>query len=320
LNPATPPCAARVICLAKEQRRAKQRQKVVISSQQSRMRRVYRFLRALLVLGHAVPTLATAVAGTAFFLIGQNDARISLDAGFVFISVYLILYSIGAMNDYFDEPLDRRGDRQEKPLVAGDLSRTTALLLWLTTGALGVAAGYHFSLQVVGIATLLWLLGLSYNLWAKPTRLSWLPFMAFYPSLPVLGFVAAGRFTPALLLAYPVGGLLSVGLNVANTIPDIDRDIEGGVSGFTHKLGKARALVVLWLSLAATMILMASSMWLVGGRPGRLVPGVAIGMLLLGAMIADWVVLRSPGSLKRTFYLSAGCAVVIGCAWVASLP
>jgi len=32
------------------------------------------------------------------------------------------------------------------------------------------------------------------------------------------------------------------------------------------------------------------------------------------------MVLRSPGSLKRTFYLSAGCAVVIGCAWVASLP
>jgi 4-hydroxybenzoate polyprenyltransferase len=284
------------------------------------MRRVYRFLRGLLVLGHAVPTLATAVAATVFFLIGRGDARISLDAAYVFVSVYLILYSIGAMNDYFDEPLDRRGDRQEKPLVAGDLSRTTALLLWLITGALGVAAGYHFSWQVVGIAAFLWLLGLSYNLWAKPTSLSWLPFMAFYPSLPVLGFVAAGRITPALLLAYPVGALLSLGLNVANTLPDIDRDVEGGVSGFTHKLGKTRALIVLWLSLAATMVLMASSTWLVGGQSGRLAPGLGIGVLLLVAMIADWTVLRSPGSLKRTFYLSAACAVVIGCAWVASLP
>ncbi len=292
----------------------------MISSQQSRVPRLYRFLRGLLVVGHPLPTFLTAVAGTAFFLIGRNDVRITLDAAFVFISVYLILYSIGAMNDYVDEPLDRRGDRQEKPLIAGDLSRTAALLLWLTTAALGVAAAYHFNLRVVGIATLLWLLGLSYNFWAKPTSLSWLPFMAFYPSLPILGFVAAGRFTPALLLAYPVGGLLSVGLNVANTIPDIDRDIEGGVKGFTHKLGKTRALVVLWLSLAATMILMASSMWLVGGHPDRLAPGLGIGVLLLGAMIADWAVLRSRGSLKRTFYLSAGCAVVIGCAWVASLP
>ena len=292
----------------------------MISSHQSRMRRVYRFSCGVLVLGHAVPTLATAIAGTAFFLIGRNDARVGLDAAFVFVSVYLILYSIGAMNDYFDEPLDRHGDRQEKPLVAGDLSRTTALLLWLTTGVLGVAAGYYFSWEVVGIATFLWLLGLSYNLWAKPTSLSWLPFMAFYPSLPVLGFVAAGRFTPALLLAYPVGALLSLGLNVANTLPDIDSDVEGGVSGFTHKLGKTRALIVLWLSLAATMILMASSTWLVGGRPGLLAPGLGIGVLLLGVMIADWAVLRSPASLKRTFYLSAACAVVIACAWVASLP
>lgn len=292
----------------------------MISSQHSRMPRLYRFSRALLIVGHPLPTFLTAVAGTAFFLIGRNDARITLDAAFVFISVYLILYSIGAMNDYVDEPLDRRSNRQEKPLVAGDVSRTAALVLWLMTAALGVAAAYHFDLRVVGIAALLWLLGLSYNYWAKSTSLSWLPFMAFYPSLPVLGFVAAGRFTPALLLAYPVGALLSLGLNLANTLPDIDRDVEGGVSGFTHKLGTTRALIVLWLSLAATMVLMASSTWLVGGRPGRLAPGLGIGMLLLGAMIADWMVLRSPGSLKRTFYLSAGCAVVIGCAWVASLP
>ena len=294
--------------------------KVVTSSQQYRARRLYRFSRGLLVVGHPLPTLLTAVAAMAFFMIGRDDVTVGIDAAIVFISVYLILYSIGAMNDYVDEPLDRRGDRKEKPLVAGDLSRTSALLLWLTTAALGVAAAYHFSLGVAGIAALLWLLGVSYNFWAKPTSLSWLPFMAFYPSLPVLGFVAAGRFTPALLLAYPVGGLLSVGLNVANTIPDIDRDIEGGVNGFTHRLGTTRALVVLWLLLAATMILMASSTWLAGGRPGRLAPGLGIGIFLLGAMIADWAVLRSPASLRRTFYLSAAFAVVIGCAWVASLP
>lgn len=292
----------------------------MISSQQSRVRRLRRLLRGLLVVGHPLPTFLTAVAGTAFFLIARNDAGITRDAVFVFISVYLILYSIGAMNDYVDEPLDRRGDREEKPLVAGDLSRTSALLLWLATAGLGVAAAYHFNLLVAGIATLMWLLGVSYNFWAKPTSLSWLPFVAFYPSLPVLGFVAAGRFTPGLLLVYPVGGLLSVGLNVANTIPDIDRDIEGGVNGFTHRLGTTRALVLLWLSLAATMVLMASSLWLVGGHAGRLAPGLGIGVLLLGTMIADWALLRSPGSLKRTFYLSAGCAVVIGCAWVASLP
>jgi geranylgeranylglycerol-phosphate geranylgeranyltransferase len=272
------------------------------------------------MLGHPLPTLLTAVAATAFFLIARGEIRISLDAAVVFVGVYLILYSIGAMNDYVDESLDHRSKRNEKPLVAGDLTRSVALMLWMATGVLGVAAGYHFGLEVLGIAIILWILGFSYNFWAKSSGLSWLPFMAFYPSLPVLGFVAAGRFTSSLLLIYPVGALLSLGLNVANTLPDIEADVEGGVNGFTHRLGTRKALMVLWASLAATMILMASSLWLVGGHTGRLAPGLGIGALLLCVMIADWAMLRSHNSLKRTFYLSAGCAVVIACSWVASLP
>lgn len=292
----------------------------MISSRGHQAGRIYRFSRGLLVLGHPLPTFLTAVAATAFFLIARGEIRVSLDAAVIFIVVYLILYSIGAMNDYVDEPLDRRGKRLEKPLVAGDLTRPTALSLGLTTGLLGVAAAYHFGLVAAGITITLWLLGFSYNFWAKPTGLSWLPFMAFYPSLPVLGFVAAGRFTTSLLLAYPVGSLLSLGLNVANTLPDIDRDVEGGVNGFTHKLGTRKALAVLWISLAATMTLMAVSVWLLRGRSERLAPGLAMGVLLLGVMIADWAFLRSRNSLKRAFYLSAGCALVIGCAWIASLP
>ena len=87
------------------------------------------------------------------------------------------------------------------------------------------------------IAIVLWLLGFSYNFWAKRTRLSWLPFAGFYPSLPLWGFVAAEKFTPTLLLTYPVCALLAVGLNVANTLPDLERDLAGGVKGFTHRLG-----------------------------------------------------------------------------------
>jgi 4-hydroxybenzoate polyprenyltransferase len=291
----------------------------VTSSRRHQAGRIYRFSWGLLVLGHPLPTFLTAVAATAFFLIARDEIGVSLDAAVIFIVVYFILYSIGAMNDYVDEPLDRRSKRQEKPLVAGDLTRSMALSLWLATGFLGVVAAYHFGLEEAGIAIMLWLLGFSYNFWAKPTGISWLPFMAFYPSLPVLGFVAAGRFTPSLLLAYPIGSLLSLSLNVANTLPDIDRDVEGGVNGFTHKLGTRRALLVLWISLAATMALMALSVWLFGGRPERLAPGLAIGMLLLGIMMADWAVLRSYNSLKRTFYLTAGCALVIGCSWTASL-
>jgi 4-hydroxybenzoate polyprenyltransferase len=224
------------------------------------------------------------------------------------------------MNDYVDEPLDRLACRREKPLVAGDLSRDAALAIWVATALLGFAASYAFNLATAAIAIVLWLLGVSYNFWAKRTRLSWLPFAGFYPSLPLWGFVAAGKFTPALLLTYPVCAPLAVALNIANTLPDLESDLAGGVKGFTHRLGQSRALFLLWFCLAATMILMAAAGVLIGGHLGRLIPGMVAGAFLLGAMMADWAFLRSPATLRRTFYLSAAGALLLGCAWIVSLP
>ena len=279
-----------------------------------------RVARGLFFLGHPLPTFLTAVAATTFFFIARGAVAMSLDAGALFFSVYLVLYSIGAMNDYIDEPLDRLACRHEKPLVAGDISRTAALLIWLATALIGFAASYRFNSATVGIAVLLWLLGLSYNFWAKPTVLSWLPFVVFYPSLPLWGFIAAGRFTPSLLLTYPVCALLAVGLNVANTLPDLERDLEGGVKGFTHKLGQVRALILLWLCFSATSVLMTSTGLLIGSDLRRLAPGLIVGVFLVCGMIADWAFVQSQGTLRRTFYLSAAGAVVLGCAWVLSLP
>jgi 4-hydroxybenzoate polyprenyltransferase len=78
-------------------------------------------IRGLLVLGHPLPTFLTAVAATAFFFMARGEVAASAGAGLLFVSVYLVLYSIGAMNDYVDEPLDRLACRREKPLGAGDL-------------------------------------------------------------------------------------------------------------------------------------------------------------------------------------------------------
>ena len=103
-------------------------------------------IRGLLFLGHPLPTFLTAVAGTAFFLMARGEAAVGAGAGLLFVSVYLVLYSIGAMNDYVDEPLDRLACRREKPLVAGDLSRDAALTIWIATALFGFAASYAFNL------------------------------------------------------------------------------------------------------------------------------------------------------------------------------
>ena len=279
-----------------------------------------RLLRGVFFLGHPLPTAMTAIATVAFFMMARRNMQVTADTAVMFTSVLLIQYSIGCMNDYVDEPLDRLAQRDEKPLVSGDVPKTVALFLWVFAALSGFAASAYFNLAAAGIAVVLWLAGVTYNFWAKRTALSWLPFVVFFPSLPVWSFIAAGRFTPALLLSYPIGALLSVGLNVANTLPDLDRDLEAGLKGLTHRLGRNRALAVLWLMLGSAIVFMALSPHIINLRRTILMPGLAAGALLLALMIADWLVVRSPASLRRTFYLSAVSSLILGCTWIASLP
>jgi len=277
-------------------------------------------VRGTFRLGHPPATLVGAMAGTGFYFIARRSLDDRIGGAFLFAVIFCVLYSIGAMNDYCDEPRDRAARRSDKPLIAGDLTRSTALVLWIGSAALGVAAGFHFGPTIAGAAFLLWLAGVAYNFGLKGTAVSWLPLAVFFPSLPVLAFAAAGRYTPVLLLSYPVGLLLSVGLNIANTLPDLESDARSGVQGFVHRLGLARALPLLWVCLLATLLLMGAALRIVGGFSGIFTVGATAAALLLLVMIVDWLAHRSSASLRRIWYASALYAAVASLSWIASLP
>jgi geranylgeranylglycerol-phosphate geranylgeranyltransferase len=279
-----------------------------------------RLLRGLLFVGHPFATSMNAGLGTVSFLIAERRAGVNFDDVTLFASIWFVFYSIGSMNDYCDKTLDELALRQEKPLVAGDLSPIMAQYLWVVTALAGFVAAYHFNLSTVCIAVLVWWLGVAYNVWAKRSMLSWLPFVLALPSLPVWGFVAAGRVTPELFLSYPLGALLAIGLHIANTLPDLDRDTKGGVMGFTHKLGRVRAVALLWFSFATSIILVALVSATMSNSIHILRPAVVVAAILLIIMIADWLVHRSPKALQRGYYLSAIFAAVLAFSWVISLP
>jgi 4-hydroxybenzoate polyprenyltransferase len=99
--------------------------------------------------------------------------------------------------------------------------------------------------------------GMAYNLWAKGTVYSWIPYSVAIPALPVWGFLAANRFTPIVLVSFALGALMSLALNLANTIPDLKGDTQYGLQGLTHRLGLERSLVVVWSSFTGTILLLA---------------------------------------------------------------
>ncbi len=274
-------------------------------------------LRGLLFVIHPFPALINALAGALFYLMVVDVIRgVSIVA--MFFSVLLIHASIGSMNDFCDIDLDAK-TKPDKPIVRGDIRPRGALLVSILTAGAGALLSLSFNWPTLCVALTVLAAGMAYNFWTKGTAYSWVPYGVFIPALPVWAFVAADEFTPMVLLSFPLGALMSLALNVANTIPDLQGDTQYGLQGIAHLLGLKRSLLVVWSCLGATIIFLALTPSILGNNSIYLLPGILLGTALLVTMILDRLLSRSAASLRRGWYLSAVIAAILGCAWVASL-
>jgi 4-hydroxybenzoate polyprenyltransferase len=259
-----------------------------------------------------------AAAGAAFYLWLAAPGE-PLDAAILFGSILLIHASIGSMNDYCDIDLDRQ-TKPGKPIVHGDVTPGAALVVSGMSAVAGTLLSFWFGWATAAVAPIVLAAGMAYNFWAKGTIHSWVPYAIFIPALPVWSFLAAGKFTPVVLLSFPLGALIALALNLANTLPDLAGDLRYGIQGLAHQLGLRRSLLATWGAFFGAIVLLALTPAVLGNNPGVLYPGVALGALVLLAMIADCAANRSPAALTRGWYLSAILAAILGGAWVASFP
>ena len=133
--------------------------------------------------------------------------------------------SIGALNDLVDAPSDA-GRKPGKPIPAGHVTRTEARLIVALGAGVGVGLASLSSpaLALLGIAILA--IGYAYDLRAKGTAWSWLPFAVGIPLLPVFGwFGAEGTLPAAFGILLPVAVAAGAGLAIANARADWERDL-----------------------------------------------------------------------------------------------
>lgn len=259
-----------------------------------------------------------ALPATLFMRLASPSApigRLSL----LFMAVIAIYGAIGALNDYCDYSLDLTA-KPRKPLVRGLVTRKFALWQALILALVGLSLSAALNWLTVCFSALILALGIWYDVRAKRSLLSWVPYAVGIPTLPLWGYAAAGRFERVLLLAYPLGALLSVALNIGNTLPDHDSDAQFGLKALTHRLKLQHAILLAWSLYAAAMIGFAISAPWVGNNWKILGPGLAAGSLILLLMIGDYAIFRSQRSLQRNWITGGVLAVVVGLAWVASLP
>jgi 4-hydroxybenzoate polyprenyltransferase len=273
-------------------------------------------LRAVRII-HPFPTLlnVAATAGLAFVASGGTPAADVLVR--MLIVMFLAQSCIGVTNDLFDEELDATA-KPWKPLVAGAVTRRTAMWLAVAcgTGSMVIAAtlgAWSLALAALGLAC-----GLAYDARLKRSALSALPFMVAIPTLPLWVWVTLDEWDPVLWWLLPLGGLIGLSLHLVNTIPDINDDANAGVRGLAHRLGERNAVIVAWASFATALATTIAIAPFVSYQAPLYVATLAGGLLCMAGGIATYI-MHSARSLQVGFaLLGVGCAgLAVG--WLAAV-
>jgi 4-hydroxybenzoate polyprenyltransferase len=187
-----------------------------------------------------------------------------------------------------------------------------------------VAAGIGLVLAVPSgpatflVAVVVLLVGAGYDLFAKGTAWSWLPFAIGIPLLPVYGWLGVGGALPvSFAVLVPMAVLAGAGLAVANARVDLETDRVAGTRSVATALGARRSWWVGFALMAAAtavgVVLADPLSWPV--QPLALV--VAGTLVVLGGVVVGRG--ETAAVRRRAWEAQAVGAAIAATGWVAGL-
>lgn len=268
-------------------------------------------LGGLIRLVHPFPILLDGiVTGTAALLAG-GDGSTALRLG---VAMLALQASIGALNDLVDVPIDA-GRKPAKPIPAGLTTPDVARAVVVGSAALGLALTAPSGPGLVALAGLGLAIGYGYDLVAKGTAWSWVPFALGIPLLPVFGWYGvAAALPPPFAVLVPAAVIAGSALAIANALADAGRDQAAGVASVAIWLGPRRAWATgAWLHSIVGLIAVGS----------LLVSGTAT-PVIVAAILSDGVVLvgvslgrgSSALRLERAWEIQAIGIALLGATWL----
>jgi 4-hydroxybenzoate polyprenyltransferase len=235
-------------------------------------------------------------------------------AGRLGVAMTALQVSIGALNDVVDAPRDA-GQKPGKPIPAGTVSPGVARAVVVVAAALGLCLSLASGPWTVALGVVVLAIGYGYDLVAKGTAWSWLPFAIGIPLLPVFGWLGTTGELPGFFrILVPVAVVAGGALAIANARPDAERDAAAGVESVAVRLGNARSwlvssILLLGVGAVAVVTLVA---W---GAPAGAVGGAVTGVGLLAIGI-DAGRSRLPARLERAWEVDAIGVAVLAAAWL----
>ena len=267
---------------------------------------------------HPFPSLLDGAVVAWIALVAGGTAPVAVALG---LSMTCLQFAIGAVNDLVDAESDA-GRKSGKPIPSGLVTPTQARVVATAAAILGLALALAGGVWLLVLALVGLGIGLSYDLWAKGTTLSWLPLAVGIPLLPLYGWYGATGEVPGLfLVVIPAAANAGTALAIANAIVDMERDEAAGSRSIALALGPARASrlvlglhgVVALLAVASAAILGAPTGWVVAVLAACAVP---LGGAVLGLLAAD----RDATSLRELAWeVQAVGTGLLAVAWLGAL-
>jgi 4-hydroxybenzoate polyprenyltransferase len=267
---------------------------------------------------HPFPSVLDGLVVALVALVAGGVVPVALVLG---LSMMLLQFSIGAVNDVVDAPRDA-GHKPGKPIPAGLVPIGAARLVAVACAGGGLVLALVGGPWLVALAAVILAIGLAYDLWAKGTTLSWLPFAVGIPLLPVYGWYGATGSLPALFLVLvPAAANAGTALAISNAIVDMERDREAGAHSIALALGPARAgwLVV---GLHAVVAVLATGTAVVLGAPTGWVVAILVASAapLAGAVLGLVAAQRAPGPWRELAWeVQAVGTGLLAVAWLGAL-
>jgi 4-hydroxybenzoate polyprenyltransferase len=272
---------------------------------------------------HPFPSILDGAVVAVVAIVAGGGAGTALALG---LSMTLIQFAIGSVNDIVDAPSDA-GLKPGKPIPSGIVTPGQARLVATGCAAIGLSLALSGGVVLVLIGAVGLAIGLAYDLRAKGTVLSWLPLAVGIPLLPVFGWYGVtGQLPTMFLVLVPVAAVAGTALAIANAAVDLERDEAAGDMSVAIALGPRRAsMLVLALQVVVAFVAITTSIVL--AAPTGRVAAVAVASIAAvgGAVLGAVAVRRGRGRLsgprwrELAWEIQAVGIGLLAVAWLAAL-
>ncbi len=190
-----------------------------------------------------------------------------------------------ALNDYIDYEVDLANKRMDRPIVRGDVSRKTALILSLALFPIGLIFAYLVNFEAFVFALAVSLLGYAYDLKLKEFGIVGNVYIAFSMAVPFLfgSIVAENEISGPVLLLSSLAFFSGIGREIMKGIEDITGDAIRNVRSVARIKGVefAAKLASLFFILAVFLSFIPPLIYRRFANPGYVIPVLITDFLLI---------------------------------------